>query len=193
VRGAGAAAALCALVLVAAGCGASKSTTSAPGTTTSSTTATSASTTSATSSAGAPRYLRKAVRSGRTGPSGAIRIPPLGVLSFRCAGGAVSSSLGGKVAATERVYVEGDGRRHLRAGTVQPPPRLAVARVRDRTLVWHIIQTTEGSTLDGIVSVRFGGSSNASTGSGACSPVRWTSFIGVISHAGRWTAPRAWL
>jgi len=66
-----------------------------------------------------------------------------------------------------------------------PPPRVAVARVRDRVLVWHIIQSTEGSTLDGIITVRFGAAE--------CSPVRWTSFIGVISHAGYWTAPRAWL
>jgi hypothetical protein len=95
------------------------------------------------------------------------------------------------VAATERVYVEGEQRRHLRAGTVQPPPRLALAGVRDRTLVWHIIQSTEGSTLDGIVSVRFG--PGGSGGAAACSSVRWTSFVGVISHVGRWTAPRAWL
>jgi hypothetical protein len=101
----------------------------------------------------------------------------------------MSASLGGSVTATESVYVEGDGRRHLRAGTVQPPPRLAIAGVRDRELDWHIIQSTEGSTLDGIVSVRFGGGAGAA----ACSPVRWTSFVGVISHAGNWTAPRGWL
>ena len=69
--------------------------------------------------------------------------------------------------ANERVYVEGEQRRHLRAGTVQPPPRLALAGVRDRTLVWHIIQSTEGSTLDGIVSVRFG--PGGSGGAAACS------------------------
>jgi hypothetical protein len=93
------------------------------------------------------------------------------------------------VAATERVYVEGEQRRHLRAGIVQPPPRLVVAGVRDRTLLWHIIQSTEGSTLDAIVSIRFGTRAGAAT----CSPVRWTSSVGVISHAGDWTTPRAWL
>jgi hypothetical protein len=176
---------VCALALVAAGCGSSKSSTSGSVTTSSSTTATSASTASSSSGTGAVRYVRTTVRSGRSGPSGAIPVAALGRISYRCAAGAVTASLGGRVAATERVYVEGDQRRHVRAGTVQPPARLTVAAVRDRTLVWHIIQSTEGSTLDGIVRVRFGAA--------ACSPVRWTSFIGVISHVGHWVAPRAWL
>jgi hypothetical protein len=189
----GAATALCALALVAAGCGSSKSSTYGSVTTSSSTAATSASTTSSSSGTGAVRYVRTTVRSGRSGPSGEIPVAALGRLSYRCAGGAVTASLGGRVAATERVYVEGDQRRHVRAGTVQPPARLAVAAVRDRSLVWHIIQSTEGSTLDGVVTVRFGRGSAPVAGAAACSPVRWTSFIGVISHAGRWTAPRAWL
>jgi hypothetical protein len=137
--------------------------------------------------------VRTTERSGRSGPSGAIPVAALGRIGYRCARGAVTASLGGRVAATERVYVEGDRRRHVRAGSVQPPARLGVAAVRDRTLIWHIIQSTEGSTLDGIVTVRFGRGSAGGAGSAACSPVRWTSFIGVISHAGHWTAPRAWL
>jgi hypothetical protein len=184
---------VCALALVATGCGSSKSSTSASVTTSSSTTATSASTASSRSGTGAVRYVRTTVRSGRSGPSGAIPVAALGRISYRCAGGAVTASLGGRVAATERVYVEGDRRRHVRAGTVQPPSRLAVAPVRDRALVWHIIQSTEGSTLDGIVTVRFGRGAARLAGAAACSPVRWTLFIGVISHAEPWTVPRAWL
>jgi hypothetical protein len=159
-------------------------------TTSSATTATSAST--STSSSAGPRYVRTTVRSGRTGAAGAIRLVGLGTLTYACERrrGVVSASLAGRVAATERVYVEGAARRHLRAGSVQPPPRFAVAGVRDRTLLWHIIQSTEGSTLDGIVALRFG---DRAAARGACSPVAWRSFVGVISHVGHWTPPRGWL
>lgn len=182
----GSAAVVCALALVAAGCGSSKPDRSGSVTTSSSTSATSASTVSSGPGTGTVRYVRTTMHSGRPGPSGAIPVAALGRISYRCAGGAVRASLGGRVVATERVYVEGDRRRHVRAGTVQPPARLAVAAVRDRTLIWHIIQSTEGSTLDGVVTVRFDAAA-------ACSPVRWTSFIGVVSHAGHWNAPRPWL
>src|SRR5438067_10719351 len=150
VRGWGAPAALaavCAVAVAVSGCGGS-SHSSGAGTTTSATTATSASTSSSNRRPASPRYLRRTVRSGRTGPSGAIRLASLGTLGYRCDSGGVSASLGGRVTATERVYVEGERHRHLRAGAVQPPPLLGVAGVRDRMLVWHIIQSTEGSTLD---------------------------------------------
>jgi hypothetical protein len=62
-----------------------------------------------------------------------------------------------------------------------------VSGIRDRTLVWHIIQSTEPSTLDGIVTLTW------ETGAPGCSPVRWRSFVGVISHVGNWTPPRGWL
>ena len=88
--------------------------------------------------------------------------------------------------ATENVYVEGAGRRHLRSGIVQTGFKLS--GVRTRVLAWHIIQNTEPRTLDAIVSV-----SAQPSGTGGCSSVRWRSFIGVISHAGHWTAPRGWL
>ena len=74
---------------------------------------------------------------------------------------------------------------------MNPAGHLEVVAVRTRTLVWHIIQNTEGWTLDGIVSLRF--NPLGSAGASGCSSVRWKSFVGVISHAGRWTAPHGWL
>jgi hypothetical protein len=194
-------AAVCALAVAVSGCGGS-SRSSASGTTSSSTTSTSAST--STSVTAAPHYVRRTVRSGASGPRGAIRLASLGTigttrpvslgtLSYRCdrASGLATARLGGRLLATESIYVESDRRRHLRSGTVNPAGNLEVAAVRTRTLVWHIIQSTEGWTLDGIVSLRF--DPLGSGGASGCASVRWKSFVGVISHAGRWTAPHGWL
>ena len=215
-RAVAAIAAGCALAASACACGGSQhahtsgtttASRSATATTATSTTATSTTATSASTASprpAGPRYVRRTLRSGRSGVSGAVRLVSLGTvgarmrvsmgtLSYRCSRltGASSASLGGRVDATERVYVEADRRRHLRAGTLQPPGRLAIAARGTRTLAWHIIQSSEGWTLDGRIVLRF--RPGLAHGGVGCSGVRWTSFVGVISHAGRWTAPRSWL
>ena len=184
--------AIAGLLLCLAGCGgSSKSSTSAQTSSTVSTQSTTASVVTSSTSSGtaSPHYVRTTVHTGTTGADGSVALASLGTLTYSCAHtGEVSAKLGGRVEATENVYVEGDGRRHLRSGTVQPPPALTLAGARTRVLAWHINQSTEPQTLDGIVTVSF-----QPGGAGGCSSAKWRSFVGVISHAGHWTAPRGWL
>lgn len=158
-----------------------------PTTVTSTTTATTATSASVTS---AQHYVRTVVHSGTTGRSGAINLANLGTINYRCSqtGGLLSAELAGGIRATETVYVEGEAHRHLRSGTVQPPPAFTLSGVPTRVLAWHIIQSTEPQTLDGIISVNV-----QPGGTAGCKSVRWRSFVGVISHAQKWTAPRGWL
>jgi hypothetical protein len=120
-----------------------------------------------------------------------ITVPGVGSLSYRCdrAKGLVSAMLGGPINATESVYVEGDGHRHLRSASRVDAPPFSVADTRTATLLWHVIQSTEPRTLDVRIAIDFHGSAGGPT----CSPTRWTSTVYVISHQGAWSAPPGWL
>jgi hypothetical protein len=134
-----------------------------------------------------------AVRSGRSRGSGVIRIVGIGSLSYRCdpRRRRVSATLGGHIEATEGVYVEGDGRRHLRAASSVAQP-FSVNGARTRTMLWHVIQSTEPRTLDVRVLLDFGAAPSAAAAIG-CASTRWTTTVYVIPHDKPWSPPPAWL
>jgi hypothetical protein len=167
----------CALAVLIAGCGGGGSSSTA-------TTGTTAGTTGAPPAGAAGGK----VQSGQSTGPGVIALPRgLGSLSYRCdhAQRGVSATLGGHILATESVYVEGDGRRHLRASRNVIANPFAVTDAHSTTLFWHVIQTTEPHTIDVRVAIDFHRPS--------CSPTRWTSTVYMISHDKQWTEPPGWL
>jgi hypothetical protein len=162
-----------AAVLFVAGCGGSKRSSST------------------TTSAPAGSTLT-AKASGQSNGSGVITVPGgVGTIRYSCdrSGQRVSAMLGGRILATESVYVEGDDHRHLRSSTNVSASPVAVTGVRTGTLLWHVVQSTEPRTLDVRVLIDFHGDSGAPT----CSPTRWTSAVYTISHDKQWTPPPGWL
>jgi hypothetical protein len=162
-----------ALLLVLAGCGGGSS-----------------STTTTTSTA-APQ-ARGTSHTGRSGGTGVIVLPRgVGSLSYGCdrAHGQVEATLGGRIEATESVYVEGDDHRHLRASRGVSSSPFAVTGARSGTLLWHVIQSTEPRTLDVRIAIDFG----RATSGPACARTRWTSTVYVISHDKPWSEPPGWL
>ena len=133
----------------------------------------------------AVHYASQSTQSGRTVGSGTIVLHRLGTLRFRCvsANGIVAELDPRGVLATERAYVEGDGHRHLRAGTIQPGTVFAAPDPASGSELWHVIQDTEPETLDARITITMG---PGCTG-------RWRAQVGVISHAGRWSPPQPWL
>jgi hypothetical protein len=167
---------VCALAAIVAGCGGSKS----------------SSTTTTTSTAPPAGVAGAEVHSGQSAGSGLIALPNgVGSLSYRCDHGnqGVSATLGGRILATESVYVEGDAHRHLRASRNVIASPFAVTDARGATLLWHVIQTTEPRTLDVRIAIDF----HRAPAGPDCSPVRWTSTVYVISHSKAWSAPPGWL
>jgi hypothetical protein len=120
-----------------------------------------------------------------------ITVPGVGSLSYRCdrAKGQVSAVLGGQITATESVYVEGDGHRHLRSAMSVAPRPFGIAGTKTATLLWHVIQSTEPRTLDVRIAIDFHAAASGPT----CSPTRWRSTVYVISHQGNWSPPPGWL
>jgi hypothetical protein len=98
--------------------------------------------------------------------------------------------LGGRIDATESVFVEGEHRHHLRSATLDAS-RPAMGNISSAEMIWHIIQSTEARTLDGTVRLSVLG--GATPNGAACAGIRWGSTIGVISHDKKWTVPKAWL
>ena len=124
--------------------------------------------------------------------SGTIEtLPLLGSLSYTCRGARPSEVTfdGAAATATESVTVEGDGGRHLRAATLNPgmTERLTIAVGANRTLIWRVIQSTEPDTRVATVRVTF----NPQNGF-ACALGGFATEVGLISHAGAWTPPKAW-
>src|SRR5262249_10762052 len=115
----------------------------------------------------------------------------VGSLAYRCdrTRQRVSATLGGRILATESVYVEGDGHRHLSASSSVIASPFAVTGVRSGTLLWHVIQSTEPRTVDVRVMIDFRGGSSGP----ACAPTRWTSTVYVIPHDKKWSEPPGWL
>jgi hypothetical protein len=134
------------------------------------------------------------VRSGHSHGSGVIRIAGIGSLSYRCdpRRQRVSATLGGRIEATEGVYVEGDGRRHLRAASRVAQP-FSVDGARTRTMLWHVIQSTEPRTVDVRVLLVFGAASGRAATAIGCASTRWTTTIYVIPHDKAWSPPPVWL
>jgi len=118
----------------------------------------------------------------------------IGSLRYSCdrAAGRVSATLGGRIEATESVYVEGDGHRHLKAASMVLGP-FAVAGAQTQTMLWHVIQSTEPRTLDVRIMLEFPSSAGGSAGARSCSPTRWTATTYVIPHDKAWSAPPGWL
>ena len=128
------------------------------------------------------------VRSGSSDGAGLITVSGgIGSLRYSCdrASGSVSATLGGRIEATESVYVEGDGHRHLKAGMMVLGP-FAVVGARTGTMLWHVIHSTEPRTLDVRIRLQF------PTDRG-CSPTRWTATTYVIPHDKPWSPPPGWL
>jgi hypothetical protein len=98
--------------------------------------------------------------------------------------------LGGRIDATEDVFVEGEHRHHLRSATLDAS-RPAMESISSAQMIWHIIQSTEARTLDG--TVRLSVLEGAAPDGAACAGIRWVSTIGVISHDRKWTVPKGWL
>jgi hypothetical protein len=151
----------------------------------------SSSSTTATTSTATPQ-ARGTSHAGRSAGTGVIALPRgAGSLSYRCdrTHGQVEATLGGRIEATESVYVEGDDHRHLRSSRSVISSPLAVTGVRSGTLLWHVIQSTEPRTLDVRVAIDFGRASDGP----ACAQTRWTSTVYVISHDKAWSEPPGWL
>jgi hypothetical protein len=130
--------------------------------------------------------------SGQSNGSGVITVPGgVGTLRYSCdrSGKNVSATLGGRILATESVYVEGDDHRHLRTSANVIASPFGVSAVRTGTLLWHVVQSTEPRTVDVRILIDFHGSSGAPT----CSPTRWTSAVYTISHDRKWSEPPGWL
>jgi hypothetical protein len=164
----------CAVLVLLAGCGG--------GSTTSTTTTTTA----------APPGAARSTHSGQSTGTGVITLPSgVGSLTYRCdsAQQRVSATLGGRILATESVYVEGDDHRHLSASRSVITSPFAVTGVHSGTLLWHVIQSTEPRTVDVRVTIDFHGAS----GVPACSPTRWTSTVYLIPHDKKWSEPPGWL
>jgi hypothetical protein len=113
-------------------------------------------------------------------------LPRLGTIRYRCVGAnSINAVLDPRgVLATESAYVEGAGRQHLRAGTIQPGASgFAVAAPTGGSELWHVVQSTEPVTLDARVAITVGNGCAA----------QWLARVGVISHAGTWSPPQPWL
>jgi hypothetical protein len=134
------------------------------------------------------------LRSGQSDGVGAVRVPGLGAVSYRCdrSSQRVSATLGGPFSATETVTVEAEHHRHLRAGTMNPSAQLTVPAAAYRSLTWRLIQSTEPKTIEATITLNFQGASPGATAPIGCSPTRWNSIVNIIRHDKQWSPPPAW-